>query len=117
MIPVMTRSPAELLSNAALCITPLVVLPVAGVTAIGGPCASVRGAWSGFALFVVAIAGMSAVVLGWLRWARLDSLSAFVKLAKIASSVAGLGIFVLNLYFAFFAGLNLFGMALSRIHG
>jgi hypothetical protein len=60
---------------------------------------------------------MCAIILGWLRWARLHSPSAAVKLAKIASSVAGVGAFALNLFFAFFAGLNLFGMALSRIHG
>jgi hypothetical protein len=60
---------------------------------------------------------MCAVALGWFRWSRLGTVPVTVKLAKIATCIAGLGAFVLNLFFAFVAGLNLVGMAVSRIRG
>ena len=112
----MTQTTADAFTNAALCIAPLVVLPIAGVTMIGGSCSGIRSTWHGVALFATAVAGMCCVILGWLGWFRLGPMSVAIRLARIASCVAGLGVFVLNLLFAFGAGMELVGIVVSRIN-
>ena len=108
---------STVLVNAALCIAPVVVVPMAAVTAVSGPCAGIRGAWSGLVLFTTAALGLCVVCVGWVRWARLGPVSSTVKLAKVGISIAGVAVFLLNGFFAFFSGAQLLGMLVSRIHG
>jgi hypothetical protein len=113
----MTNSTLSVLNNSALCVLPLLALPSASVTAIGGPCAGVRGVGSGLLLLGVALSGVTSVVVGWVRWIRTESASLAVSLAKIGTMVVGAGAIVINAFFALFSGLQLIGMAMLHLRG
>ncbi len=103
---------SSLALNSVFCIAPYSVLALALSIEIS-PHGGIRSTFATICLFLFAIAGIVSVIVGFVRWARLGKLQALPKLLKITACLGGAAALLLNLYFAFIAGLQLVGMVLS----
>ncbi len=99
------------LSKALICsVMPLGVLPIVGLTSIGGPCAGVRDAASGVFLFAASLVGTFLAVLALIWIMRFKSLDIPQRITKVLGVVMGVLSGLLNVFFLVFSGIQLVAM-------